>query len=355
MTEWVVIEGFARYELSIGGVRNKRTGNELKLSKGSGYATISLVDDNNQKRTVRFHRLLAMHFIDNSDNLPIVNHKDGNKLNNNLENLEWVSHSENRKHAIDNKLSKNRVLGTSMELLDEHNNVIREFVSVTKLIAYIGCGKSAIRYNFEKRDRTNIFTVMGHRVRYKPIESIEGELWKPLNTQHKHMNKRYQASNMGRIKNVETEQLVRPVRNKQYYYVGLSNSGNGKNQRLNMVIHRLVAFAFFGGDYESNHQVNHIDKNQSNNKLSNLEILSPQEHQEKDHGRPVLGINIENHSHKMFKSVTAAVRHFGSESSTHISRTIQRCGTAYGHFWVYLDDVEVINLLREGEVEIIYH
>ena len=52
------------------------------------------------------HRIIATCFIPNPHNLPCVNHKDGNKLNNDTANLEWCSHSENTKHAYKTGLEK---------------------------------------------------------------------------------------------------------------------------------------------------------------------------------------------------------------------------------------------------------
>lgn len=67
-----------------------------------GYYTISLW--NNQKGTTKtIHRLIAEHFIKNNKNKREVNHKDGNKLNNNISNLEWVTPKENSVHAVRSK------------------------------------------------------------------------------------------------------------------------------------------------------------------------------------------------------------------------------------------------------------
>ena len=72
-----------------------------------GYLTVGLSKKNKSKR-YKIHRLVAETFIPNLDNLPQVNHKDGNKLNNNVDNLEWCNRSYNMKHAYNNNLLKCR-------------------------------------------------------------------------------------------------------------------------------------------------------------------------------------------------------------------------------------------------------
>lgn len=72
-----------------------------------GYLRIKITVNRNS-RTIKVHRVVAEAFIPNPQNLPQVNHKDGNKLNNRADNLEWVSASENAKHACKNGLWKNQ-------------------------------------------------------------------------------------------------------------------------------------------------------------------------------------------------------------------------------------------------------
>lgn len=77
----------------------------LKPSLKKRYLGVTLSKDG-IKIYPNIHRLVAIHFINNLNNLPCVNHKDGNKHNNIYTNLEWCTYSENIKHAYANGLIK---------------------------------------------------------------------------------------------------------------------------------------------------------------------------------------------------------------------------------------------------------
>lgn len=96
MEEWRKIEEFPRYSVSNkGNIRDDRTGKIRKTTISNvGYPIVSI---NGSARLV--HRLECAAFIPNPDNKPTVNHKDGNRSNNDLNNLEWATYHENNIHG----------------------------------------------------------------------------------------------------------------------------------------------------------------------------------------------------------------------------------------------------------------
>ena len=95
------IAGFDKYFISeTGEVTNSRTKRILKYDINSaGYRRVTLSQDGEVTRLF-VHRLVALHYLPNPGDLPWINHKDSDKLNNNSANLEWCTPSHNRLHAF---------------------------------------------------------------------------------------------------------------------------------------------------------------------------------------------------------------------------------------------------------------
>lgn len=98
---------FDGFEVSSNG--NLRNANTKKIYNKylnhQGYYQVCVsLGSRYDKKVFKLHRAVAETFIPNTENKLTINHIDGNKLNNNVKNLEWATYSENTKHAIDNGL-----------------------------------------------------------------------------------------------------------------------------------------------------------------------------------------------------------------------------------------------------------
>ena len=126
----------------------------VKHTTGYLYATIN-------KKQCLVHRLVAKMFIPNPDNLPQINHIDGNKLNNQVSNLEWCDAKQNMQHAFKNKIINNRTKRKKeselinikkatisnykkVEMYDKKGNLIKLFNSIIEASIYSGANASHI-------------------------------------------------------------------------------------------------------------------------------------------------------------------------------------------------------------------
>lgn len=102
-----VIDEFPNYSVTVNGKILKKDGQEKPQHKNrDGYQTVDLWKDG-KKTCKSVHRLVATAFIPNPLNKPTINHIDGNKANNSIDNLEWNTYSENLQHAHKTHLREN--------------------------------------------------------------------------------------------------------------------------------------------------------------------------------------------------------------------------------------------------------
>ena len=113
-----------------------------------GYNMVNLFKDGKQK-TKLVHRLVAEAFIPNPDNLPQVNHIDGNKDNNNVSNLEWCSALQNNTHAIKNGLRDPHLIGEKNGMSKITEDQAKEIINMI----LNGYCNAEIAYKFNLHDR----------------------------------------------------------------------------------------------------------------------------------------------------------------------------------------------------------
>jgi hypothetical protein len=116
-----MIENLNKYSISKDGtVQNKKSGKVIKPFYSKGYPIVSLSDDNAKQKNCLVHRLVAFVHLPNPENKPVVNHKDGNPLNCNVDNLEWCTQKENIFHS--RKLTGHGSVISKKKLIELYKN-----------------------------------------------------------------------------------------------------------------------------------------------------------------------------------------------------------------------------------------
>ena len=127
----IIYDGLdTNYMISDDGKVKNPKGKEMKLQIQQGYCHVTIQINKKGKR-FRVHRLVAEAFIPNPENKPYVNHIDGNRMNNNINNLEWVTPQENTLHAVSTGLMQ-PTREKEIIQFDLDGNKIAEYKSISE-------------------------------------------------------------------------------------------------------------------------------------------------------------------------------------------------------------------------------
>lgn len=157
--EWKIITEFPEYQISSTGrikypIRKGKKPYKKRIAyggkSGDGYKVFEF-RNNEYKRKIALHRIIAITFIDNPNGYKIVNHKDGNKTNNSIENLEWCSRSQNTQHAYDNNLISGK---REIYQLDKNNKIIKKWNTIKEAHQTLKLSRTSINAVLSGRNKT---------------------------------------------------------------------------------------------------------------------------------------------------------------------------------------------------------
>ena len=334
--KWHVIKNYPNYLISSFGriinVINMKI-KELKTHK-NGYVNCTIKNAKGKKK-FRVHRLVADAFLSKKDNYNIVNHLDGIKNNNKVENLEWTNTSGNIQHAYNTgliKKNKNKSRpGKGVEQYSANGELIRIYKSIKQASNELNISTTRIIVACKNGVNTTNFIF-----KYADDMQIDGEIWKNINIK---WFESYKISNKGRLMN-NNGLIIKPTLKDGYCLASLHN----KNHNKHMFIHQLVGLMFIQNP-NNFPMINHINGIKNDNRVENLEWINNSgniKHAYETglfvpHMRKIVQLTTDNKLVKIYESMTETQKEGYVISA--ICRVCKGKKPQYkGYLWKYYED-----------------
>jgi hypothetical protein len=306
---WEKIKDYPNYSVSdLGRVRNDTTGRILKAYIRGGYVFVGL--SNLKTKTYPVHRLVASTFIPNSENKSQVNHKNKNRSDNNVNNLEWVTPLENNIHrstdviqTTNQNLKISKIEYNTNIVIEKYNSI--KDASLSLMQEGVSDNIESIRSCISNTIRNVTKTAFGYKWQLDIQEKLENEEWRDIHLEGKGTNG-YYISSLGRFKNSKgvIMENYKP-HHSGYIYVRVNCN--------KYALHRLVALTFIE-NINNKPFVNHIDGNKLNNNINNLEWVTCSENNlhnykiglNKGHKREIIQFDLQMNEIKKFSTIKEA-------------------------------------------------
>jgi len=295
-----------------------------------GYHTIML-GQRNKKKKHYIHRIVAELFLqkNNDKNKTVVNHIDGNKINNSFKNLEWCTPSENNKHCHETGLASKPTYNHVYHQLDVNHKIIQTFKTIVEILEQFNNGKKS-------KSIHNAIQTYSEWKGYFWIKDynntdIKNEIWKNAKT-GTGIDEFVVVSNFGRVKNSATGHVYKQNENGKYISVSIGSKNDDKTKKLSYSVSRLVAQSFLDNKIGKDAHINHIDKNSLNNNVKNLEWICPKKHMLKDHAIAVASSDDDENIIKSYNSIKEAAEDIGCDAGR-ISNALWTGYKCKGYYW----------------------
>ncbi len=336
----------------------------------SGYQQVNLFI-NGVGKTMPVHRLIAITFIPNPDELRVVNHRNGVKTDNFVSNLEWTSHQENTQHAVDTGLIDICKWSQEVRVIDIETGETETFMSEVQCAERFGCTSQnvhrAIKFGsiLKKHYKAEFVSTEAQTTDRKESISkwrentpvpvwIDGKMWLngkeckliPGSQDHYASPDGYIISNAGKIPIVKKPHLNQKT---GYRQVRININGVYKSR----TVHRIIAETYIPNP-EGHEVVNHRNGQKTDNSVSNLEWASQSENMQhavntglmKGSKAPkaIWVTDIRTGDTETFTSIASFARHLGC-SQSNISDAIKLGFLVQHHYKIGFvgDEISAIN------------